>query len=259
MILVRLAPKINPCYNEAMPDKRSHRGPGPKDAELFAKTHVIRLTEAVVDLNWLLSRGYAETSGLKLVGDRYRLTERQRTAVMRCACSEDQRQRRRESELRLEDVCGKPAVLDGYNVLITVEAALSGAVLLRGSDGCIRDVAGIHGTYRNVEETQPAIRYITDALGRLETGDVLWLLDRPVSNSGRLRQRLLNWSDEKNLNWQVELVPDPDFLLIRSDRVILTSDSAVLDRCRCWFNFIPQVLRAMTFTPNGPWLIDLAG
>ncbi len=252
-------PKCRRWYNKEMPDKRSHRGPDPQDAKLFAKQHLGRLQEAVFDMNWLLSRGYAEKSGLKLVGDRYRLTERQRTAVMRCACSQQQRRKRKHSEVSAKDLSGRPVALDGYNVLITVEAALSGAVLFKGADGCIRDLAGIHGTYRKVEETLPAIGCIKEALERLGVQDVLWLLDSPVSNSGRLKQLIGEWADRDNLKWQVQLAQNPDKALITTDRIILSSDSAVLDRCGHWFNFIAYVLCELPGPPARPWLIDLSG
>ena len=71
-----------------MPDTRRHRGPHPEDAELFAPASWPALRAATTDLSWLLSRGYAEPSSLKLVGDCFQLTERQRTAVMRSACSD---------------------------------------------------------------------------------------------------------------------------------------------------------------------------
>ncbi len=72
-----------------MPDQRQHRGPHPEDTQLFAPEYWPRLREATRDLSWLLSRGYASPSALKLVGDRYSLNVRQRIAVARCACGED--------------------------------------------------------------------------------------------------------------------------------------------------------------------------
>ena len=50
--------------------------------------------------------------------------------------------------------------IDGYNVLTTIEAALAGAVIIAGRDGCYRDMASMHGSYRKVEETSPAIELI---------------------------------------------------------------------------------------------------
>ena len=66
-----------------MPDSRAHRGPDPRDREAFAPSCVPALCTAVADLSWLLGRDYAPVSALKLVGDRYSLTERQRQAVRR--------------------------------------------------------------------------------------------------------------------------------------------------------------------------------
>ena len=53
-----------------MPDHRKHRGPHPEDKQLFAAEQCPRLREAANDLAWLLNRGYASTSALKIVGDR---------------------------------------------------------------------------------------------------------------------------------------------------------------------------------------------
>jgi hypothetical protein len=56
-----------------MPDRRTHRGPHPEDERLFAADGLPILRQAVADLCWLLSRGYAPESSLKLVGDCYDL------------------------------------------------------------------------------------------------------------------------------------------------------------------------------------------
>ena len=72
-----------------MPDKRTHRGPHPADKKLFAEDAISSLLEAIADFSLLLTKGYAEKSALKLVGDRFSLTERQRLAVMRSACSDE--------------------------------------------------------------------------------------------------------------------------------------------------------------------------
>jgi hypothetical protein len=241
-----------------MSDKRSHRGPAPGDVDLFGPTAFSLLCQAVSDMNWLLTRGYAEKSGLKLVGDRYCLTERQRIAIMRSACSDQQYRRRTASESTPQDLPDNPVIVDGYNVLITTEAALSGAVLLKGTDNCIRDLSGIHGTYHRVQETLPALDRIAQTFKHLRISDVLWLLDSPVSNSGRLKQLILDHSARENLLWQVELSQCPDKLLIDSDKIVITSDSAVLDRCRRWFNFMPSLLSTLTDSAKTPWLINLS-
>ena len=89
-----------------MPDSRKHRGPGPQDPDWFSPEARPDLAEAMSDLSWLLTRGYAEPSSLKLVGDRYRLVERQRVAVLRSACSDESLARRHAN--RLGTLQGRP-------------------------------------------------------------------------------------------------------------------------------------------------------
>jgi len=169
-----------------MPDRRRHRGPHPGDGERFAADRLPVLRAACADFAWLLDRGYAERSALKLVGDRFQLDQRQRTCVQRCACTEAARAQRASRLLPPDALAGRNILVDGFNVLITVEAALAGAVLLLGRDGCLRDLASMHGTWRTVEETAAAAAQIGAWLARHAVAGATWLLDRPVANSGRL-------------------------------------------------------------------------
>ena len=140
-----------------MPDKRTHRGAHPDDARLFASANTVRLREAVQDFSLLLTKSYAEKSTLKLVGDKFELTQRQRLAVRRAACSDQQLTCRKERHVEISAIAGQALFIDGYNVLITVEAAISSGVIFIGRDGTYRDLASIHGTYRKVTETITAI------------------------------------------------------------------------------------------------------
>jgi hypothetical protein len=219
-----------------MPDKRAHRGPHPEDAQLFGPEALPGLRAAAADLGWLLSRGYAGDSSLKLVGDRYRLAARQRTAVARCVCSDVQRARRAGGLAGAEEIAGRPLWLDGYNVLTTIEAALGGGVILAGRDGAYRDMASMHGSYRKVAETRPALELLGRVLAELGPSRCDWYLDRPVSNSGRLKGIIESMAADGGWPWRVELVADPDALLGRCEAIVATADSAILDRCRRWFN-----------------------
>ena len=79
----------------ALPDSRKHRGPHPRDRDLFAPERVGALASATTELSWLLSRGYVNPSALKLVGDRHGLNQRQRAAVVRAACPDAALEHRR--------------------------------------------------------------------------------------------------------------------------------------------------------------------
>lgn len=193
-------------------------------------------------MSLLLTKGYAPKSSLKLVCDRFSLTERQRLAVMRAVCSDPQLQSRRANEVQLFDLPGQPIVIDGYNVLITIEAALAGAPIFVGRDHCLRDLASIHGSYRKVTETVPAVELIAKCLTDIGIASARWLFDSPVSNSGRLKTIITQLAEDNNWPWQVELLQNPDTELIATDQLIATSDSDVLDKCKKWTNLTGQII-----------------
>ena len=227
-----------------MPDSRTHRGSDPRDAEAFGTAALPKLRQGVHDLSWLLSHGYAMVSAVKLVGDRWTLTERQRMAMRRAACSDEGLAKRSGTRAMAAQVNGRKLLIDGFNVVTTVEAALGGGVVLRCRDETYRDIAGVHGTYRQVAETIPALRLLGQTVFGLNAAEVRWLFDRPVSNSGRIRGILLETAEQNNWNWTVELLDNPDAELKASPDIIATADSAILDRCACWLNLARLVIDA---------------
>ncbi|NUQ64697.1 MAG: DUF434 domain-containing protein [Pirellulales bacterium] len=237
-----------------MPDRRIHRGPHPQDFELFAPAVLPRLREAACDLSWLLSRGYATASAVKLVGDRYDLTVRQRMAIGRSACSDADLVNRDARRIGPERLAGHALWIDGYNVLTTVEAALSGGVLLAARDLALRDMASMHGSYRKVTETRPALDLAARTLAEFEVDCCRWFLDRPVSNSGRLKALIEELVARGHWPWKVELVQNPDRVLIESGEVVASADSLILDHCRAWFNLGREIVQRRV--PDA-WIIEL--
>jgi hypothetical protein len=236
------------------PDTRQHRGAHPADKLLFSEERLPLLRTATAELSWLLTRGYKMASSLKLVGDRYSLTARQRLAVSRAACSDQAQEQRRCRQVSVEDVAGQAVIIDGFNLIITVEAALSGGVLILCRDECVRDLSSVHGSYRAVSETESAIHLIGEALEDLKPASVLWLLDRPVSNSGRLANRIRDLAAADNWRWSVDVVFNPDKQILQSRGIAVTSDSSILDQVDKWSNLSLYLLD--NYLPLC-WLLDL--
>jgi len=267
-----------------MPDHRKHRGPHPEDARLFDPAAGALLREAARDLCWLFSRGYPHASALKLVGDRYELVARQRTAVSRCCCGEAAAARRRSCQRDAAELQGATLWVDGYNVLTTIEAALAGGVILAARDGVYRDMASMHGSYRKVAETVPALDMLGRVIAALGVAECRWFLDRPVSNSGRLKGILEAMAAARDWSWRADLVADPGIILAdpmagaaeptpppprstpamekagelpgQPGIVVATADSAILDRCPAWFNLARETI--VQRVPEA-WVVDLSG
>ena len=131
---------------------------------------------------------------------------------------------------------------------------MSGGAIFKGRDGCFRDLASIHGTYRKVAETIPALELIGGFLQEIWTGHVHWLLDSPVSNSGRLKSIIGQLADNNKWNWDIELLLNPDTELKKTERIVISSDSMILDECHHWLNLAAEIITGKL--PDS-WIIDL--
>lgn len=235
-----------------MPHAQHHRGAHPEDARLFGEAQLPKLRAAAEEMAWLRERGYPLDSVLELVGSHHQLESRQRIALRRAVCSPSQYKRRVARELEPEDAARRPLLVDGFNLVITIEVALSRGLLIHCVDGAIRDIAGMRGSYHPVEETDRALARIGAALKALRPSKVTFFLDQPVSNSGRLRERILDHAKSWKVPTEVELVHDPDAILKDAANVV-TSDSVILDHCASWLNLAKSIV---TDVPD-LWMIDL--
>ena len=68
--------------------------------------------------------------------------------------------------------------------------ALSDSLLLRCMDGTVRDLAALRGTCRLIDKTTRAIEMVGRMLEKGGVGKAVCYLDSPVSNSGRLKERI---------------------------------------------------------------------
>lgn len=257
-----------------MPTRARNRGPDPRDAEAFGPAAVPRLRTACAELSWLLERGYASAGSLTLVGNHHQLTRRQREAVERAACGDVLAAARRRSRLdgrhgRAPDLSGRDVVIDGFNALIVAESLLGGAPVFRGRDGALRDLAGVGGTWRRVEQTTTALAMLAEVLGPARS--VAWILDAPVSNSGRLAGMLRETGAAAGTDWSVETVADADPAVVAraselgASALAASADGQVIDgvvagatdggpdRVGRWVDLPAQLASNL----EAPWIVEL--
>lgn len=208
-----------------------NRGKEASDDRLFGDPKMQqKLQEAARDMYYLLSRGFAEKSSLALVGNRYRLNARQQKALLGMSAGKQHIEKRNKQSVLPSDLSDQSLVIDGFNLLIVIESALSGAYVFKGLDGYYRDISGVHGTYKRVQKTEEAIVLIGNTIKELEVRSVSWYFDAPVSNSGRLKTKLRELAQEHQFPWDIHLVNNPDKVLATSEDIIVSSDAWILDR-----------------------------
>ncbi len=215
--------------------RTTRRGYQPNDHLSFSGANLERLNKGHRDLVFLLDHGYAMKPALTLVGNHYQFSLRQRTALMRSSISGRDCLARRQRRIDLRDISPSPILIDGFNQIITLETALSGSLLLVGDDQVIRDLAALRGSYRIIDKTEPAVNMMLQTLVQTAASQIIFLLDRPVSNSGRLRQLILKQAEFCKTPVDVLLLNNPDAELA-GRRQVVSSDRVVLDRCSSWIN-----------------------
>jgi len=222
------------------------RGPQPDDEVLFGDVAATRLRRAACELGWLLDRGYPRNSALAFVGDHHQLALRQRKAINRGVCTEAQQRVRAERRLPLEAMRDAALVIDGFNLIVTLEVALSGGLIVVGRDGAMRDLAGMRGSYGMVRETDEALDRVTALFEQHRPASVTWYFDAPVSSSGRLRAHLeaRSWP----VRTEARLVRSADHALVAQPHVV-TADAAVLDACASWHDLTSALVEKARIVP----------
>lgn len=233
--------------------EEKRRGFDPDDSRFFSNEELAKLYTAQEDIQWLLDRGYKTSPVTEFTGNHYQLASRQRTALQRSTSAKLQYESRKKRELPLEAAKEGCIYIDGFNLIITLEVALSGSLVILGKDGVLRDLAGLRGTYSLIGHTDEAILLIGDCLKQLSVPKAVFYLDSPVSNSGRLRNRILEYSSGWDMPIEVELVPNADVILSKLERVV-TGDSIILDQCTSWFNLSRKIIGHYIKTA---WILNL--
>ena len=188
------------------------------------------LQKASQDFRYLLNRAYSRKAALELVGNRYQLTADQRHLLHRGVFSDVDATSRQKKKISPHQIRGHDLVIDGYNVLITIEAGLSGRPLVLGDDGFIRDISGLSGNFQKTARTAEALQHLLELLKKVKPRQTLILFDSPISRSGEFAQEVRRRVQEENLPGDAMAVRVPEKILIGFPGRVATSDTAIIDR-----------------------------
>jgi hypothetical protein len=190
------------------------------------------LQEAAEDFRYLLNHGYPRKAALELVGNRYGLTFDERHLLHRGVFSDSESRSRRKNRIRIKEALNKDLAIDGHNVVITIEAGLSGRPLILGDDGFIRDITGLSGSFKKTETTEKTIQFIMNAIKIIKPRKTLFLLDAPISMSGILAQEIKSHLKREDLPGDAVAIKVPEKILVGFPGVIATSDTAIIDHSK---------------------------
>ena len=224
-----------------MAEYPTRRGYLPTDEKEF-KLQINTLRKAARDVRYLLEAGYPVKNATAFVGNHLLLSERQRLALARALATEESISARKAKEMSAGDLTGRVLQIDGFNTVISLEIAFSGSTLLKCMDGTVRDLAGLRGTYRLIDKTDLAVSAIRNVLTENKAAGAVFYLDSPVSNSGRLKEKIAEIFDGSGLSLDFRVIADVDRVLMTAENVV-TSDAVILDHCRSWYNLVSEAIQ----------------
>ncbi|NRT76858.1 DUF434 domain-containing protein [Clostridium beijerinckii] len=216
------------------------RGFVPSDEIEFNEENLTLLKKAQKDIYYLINQGYSIDKSVEFVGNHFLFSARQRLALKRSISSYKDIISRQKRKI-LDTYENSTLHIDGLNIIITLEVALSNSTLIKCMDGTLRDLAGLRGTYKLIDKTDTAIDLIGKRLDRMKIQKAIFYLDSPVSNTGRLKSRLLELLYKYNFDIEVILIPNADVILNKLDHVV-TSDGIILNTCESWINLAYEIV-----------------
>ncbi|GAB4306150.1 MAG: DUF434 domain-containing protein [Methanobacteriaceae archaeon] len=195
-----------------------------------------KIESAKYDLRFLLNQGYKKKNALNFVANRYLLDKKERNLLARTVFSKEVSKSRNQKKIELEQLKDQTVIIDGYNVLITVETICKGNYdkLVIGDDHFLRDVKAVFGKYKFNKTTEKALIKILDILSEYDTGFIYFLFDKQVSYSGKLAVLTRKLLESKNLKGKVILSEKVDFELKKLSNsfkcIVATGDGVIIDK-----------------------------
>ncbi len=142
------------------------------------------LREAIKDYKYLLTRGYTPKQILPFISNRYGLNRMEQLLIYRSVHDNEYKNSIKAKIQRKSDVRGQVLLIDGLNVILTIQAAISCKPLVRGDDGFIRDIQRVHGKVRYNEKFFSSTIRLGIGLKYLEPKKVLIFFDKNISLIG---------------------------------------------------------------------------
>ncbi len=227
------------------------RGYDTEDEKSFKGDGLLKIKKAGEDVKYLLNSGYKVKQATMFVANHYALTERERLVLARGIAADKDVLARKDKLSNLENL--DTVYIDGFNAIIPMESLLSGSVLFKCQDGAIRDLANLRGSYKIIDKTEGAIRLILSKLDDLKVRKAIINLDKPISNSGRLKTMILKISNDFNVEVEVNLLDAVDKSLYGKENVI-SGDCIVMDNA---LSVVPLYSLIVDSYKGEKWVVEL--
>ncbi len=193
-----------------------------------------RIVLASRELKVLAALGYSMNQSMRIVSEKLRLRREEIFAVRKVMRWPDEALRNALKKIPPWLVEERLLKVDGYNVLQTIDALLSGEPVYISTDGFLRD---IRSSYRSLKgaRLERALDVLVNELSSLSPREVEIVFDSQISRSGELARRATEELFSAGLRGRgiteksVDLYVSDADISASSDSVIISKAKAVVD------------------------------
>ena len=206
--------------------------------------------EAIKDYKYLLNRGYPRTLALNTVTTRYMLNKRERLLLYRIVHTDEQVQKIISKLINVESIDEFPLIIDGYNVILTIKAALMCDYVYESDDTFVRDLLSVHGAVKYDTYFNESLNLLIRTIKELNVPYVLIVLDKQVSKSGELARSIRSLLEKYGVNGNAETMRKNDVFIISKakDYVVCSSDVVILLKAEKAFDLAGYIIKK--YMPN---------
>jgi hypothetical protein len=201
------------------------------------------LRPAARDFRFLLNRGYPRKSALSFVGNHFQLHQDERDLLYRGVFTREQSMARHAKIVHVREIRGEKLVIDGHNVLITLESAIKRRPLLLADDDFVRDISRIFRRFRPTDRTKAAWDLVEGLLSDYPPYYVTVLLDAPLPKSGELAAKIRQWMKYAKIEGDVTTAARPESFLLALEGIKASADSVIIDRSARVFDLAGHIIR----------------
>jgi hypothetical protein len=194
-----------------------------------------KLLKPARDIRSLLRWGYPKFATISFVATHSQLSIEERYILTRVIMPPDRVVSRINKKVACTDIKDKDLLLDGYNVLLSVDSLLKKEPLWFCDDGYIRDTRYYFSKSKQAEDIEESLDLVLKFLSEAYPKSALFLLDAQISRSGELAGLIRRKMKEYGIPGEARTSKTADFELKseggNSEKylIVATSDGIVID------------------------------
>ena len=194
-----------------------------------------KLLKPAQDIRSILRWSYTKFSTIRFVADHFQLSLEERHILTRVIMPPDKIVSRINKKVACTDIKDRNLLLDGYNVLLSVDSLLKKEPMWFCDDGYIRDTRYYFSKAKQAEDIEEALEAVLIFLSETGPKSVFFLLDAQISRSGELAGFIRHKLKEYGISGEAKTSKVVDYELkveggsLENNIILATSDGIIID------------------------------